>query len=73
MTSTLTKSNSPVKRAPESGNFYIHHPDFRTPLRFYADEEELKADKDFRKRIALREGDGFYCVLCKSALEDTDY
>lgn len=68
----LTKENCKLFKS-EKGNFYISHPEFKQKLRLYADEKELKEDKDWRNRISLREGDGFYAVLAKSALEELPY
>jgi len=57
----------------EKGNLYIEHTDFKVKLRLYADLSELKEDKDFRKRLALREGEfGFYVVLATAALQELD-
>ncbi len=69
----LTKENCTVAQS-EKGNLYISHPEFKTRLRFYADVKELKADSDWRQRVALREGDdsSFFAVLAKSALVELD-
>jgi hypothetical protein len=69
----LSKENCTVSKS-EKGNLYITHPSFKQLLRFYADVEELKKDADWRKRVALREGDdnSFYAVLAKSAMEELD-
>ena len=67
----LTKENSKVFKS-EKGNLYINHPQFKQVLRLYADEEELRNDPSWRDRVALREGEGFYCVLAKHALEELE-
>ena len=71
---TLDKNNCAVFKS-EKGNLYISHPLFKQYLRFYADEDELKADKEWRQRVSLREGDNmsFYAVLAKTALSELDY
>ena len=72
--SQLTKENTKVFKS-EKGNLYISHPDFKTNLRFYASEDELQADVDWRKRVAIREGDdnSFYALLAKSVLTELAY
>lgn len=69
----LSKENASVSQS-ESGNLYISHPEHKVLLRFYADVEELKADKDWRKRVSMRAGKegSYYAVLAKSSLEDLD-
>ena len=57
----------------EKGNLYVQHSEFKTVLRLYAEETELKKDKEFRNRLALREGEyGFYVVLANAPLEELD-
>ena len=70
----LTKETCKVSKS-ESGNFYISHPEHKVLLRFYADEEELTSDKEWRKRVSIRTTDSssYYAVLAKSALEELDF
>lgn len=69
----LTKENC-VASISEKGNIYITHPEFKVQLRFYASVEELQADKDWREKVSLREGDqgSFYAVLAKTPLTALD-
>lgn len=70
----LTKQNTEIFRS-ERGNFYITHPEHKTKLRFYASEDEIKADSEWRTKISIREGsdNSFYAVLSKAPLEKLDY
>lgn len=68
----LTKSNCVASKA-NSGHIYITHPESKLNLRLYCNEEELIADKDWRDRVVLKDGEyGMYAFLAKEAMKQLD-